>query len=58
MVRSPIDMPEWSDSTWPITDRPPWNASTTAYTSTRLQVDNTIASVTSGDCSTVSMILA
>ena len=24
------DMPECSDSTWPITERPPWNASTTA----------------------------
>ena len=45
-------------STWPITDSPPWNASTTAYTSTRLQVDSTMASVTSDDCSTCSTILA
>src|SRR6185436_14353444 len=29
-VRSPSDIPECSDSTEPITDRPPWNASTTA----------------------------
>ncbi len=41
-----------------MTDRPPWKASTTAYTSTRLQVDSTIASVTSDDCRTSSMILA
>ena len=51
-------MPECSESTWPITDRPPWKASTTAYTSTRLQVDSTMASVTSEDCSTWSTILA
>ena len=51
-------MPECSDSTCPMTERPPWNASTTAYTSTRLQVDSTIASVTKEDCSTVSTILA
>ena len=50
-------MPEWSDSTCPITANPPWKASTTAYTSTRLQVESTIASVTSGDCSIRSTIL-
>src|SRR3954467_5275123 len=39
-------MPVWRSSTAETSARPPWNASTTAYTPTRLHVETSIASET------------